>query len=141
MNWPVTYVRKVRFSDTDLQGVVFNGNYLTYFDDVLTDYFEAIGLGWATFTDLGFDLVVAHVDIDFRSSARLGEQLVTGARVQRIGTTSLTFSLETREEEKGRLVVEGSEVYVIVDPVTFHPAPVPEVLIEAVERLQGPLEN
>ena len=141
MSWPITYVRKVRFSDTDLQGVVFNGNYFTYFDDVLTDYFEALGLGWATFTDMGFDLVVAHVDIDFRSSAKLGENLVTGTRVQRIGTTSVTFALETREEQTGRLVVEGSEVYVIVDPATFRPVPVPEVLIEAVQSLQGPLES
>jgi len=33
MDWPVTYRRKIRFSDTDAQGTVFNGNYATYIDD------------------------------------------------------------------------------------------------------------
>ena len=35
---------RVRFGETDMQGIVFNGNYLTYYDVAWTEYFRALGL-------------------------------------------------------------------------------------------------
>ncbi len=141
MDFPVTYRRKVRFSDSDAQGIVFNGNYLTYFDDTITDYFDALGIPWDEFTRRGYEMVLARVEIDFRSSARIGETLLTGARVVRIGTTSVVFELRTWELESGRTVVEGREVQVVVDAEKFEKTPVPGFFVEAVERLQGPVER
>lgn len=142
MDYPVTYQRKVRFSDSDAQGIVFNGNYLTYFDDTITDYFDALGLTWSDFQERGYDMVLGHVDIDFRSPARIGETLVTGARVTRVGRTSVTFDLKTWELESHRTVVEGREIQVVLDATTFEKTEVPGFFIEAVERLQGgPVER
>ncbi len=141
MEWAVTYERKVRFSDTDAQGVVFNGMYATYFDDTITDYFDAIGVPWSELNTGGHDMVLARVEIDFRSSGRLGEVLVTGARVKRIGNTSLVFELRTWEKASGRTVAEAVQVQVIVDHADFKPVPVPSYLSEAVVRSQGPLPD
>ncbi len=141
MDFPVTYQRKVRFSDSDAQGIVFNGNYLTYFDDTITDYFDALGIPWDEFTSRGYEMVLARAEVDFRSSARIGDVLLTGARVARIGTTSVVFELRTWELESGRTVVEGREVQVVVDAETFQKTPVPDFFVEAVERLQGPVER
>src|SRR5262249_37350265 len=135
--WGVLSRRKVRFSDTDAQGIVFNGNYATYLDDTVTDYCEAAGLPWEVFTRNGYDMVLARSEIDFRSGARLGETLVTGARVVRIGTSSVTFQLQTWEEGSRRVVIDAKLIQVIVDPQTLRPRPVPSFFIEAVERLQG----
>ena len=33
----------MRWAETDLQGIVFNGHYLTYFDVAITEYWRAIG--------------------------------------------------------------------------------------------------
>ena len=141
MGYPVTYRRKVRFSDSDAQGIVFNGNYLTYFDDTITDYFDALGIPWDDFTARGYEMVLGRVEIDFRSSARIGETLLTGARVARIGTTSVIFELRTWELESGRTVVEGREIQVVVDAETFQKTPVPDFFVEAVERLQGSVQR
>ena len=137
MDWPVTYRRKIRFSDTDAQGIVFNGNYATYIDDTVTDYFDAIGLPWDAFTRSGHDMVLARTEIDFRSAGRLGETLVTGARVTRIGKTSVIFGLCTWEESSARVVIEARLVQVVVDHRTLEPKPVPDFFLEAVERAQG----
>ncbi len=136
MDWPVTYTRKVRFSDSDAQGIVFNGNYLAYFDDAITDYFDAIGLSWDEFNARGYDIVLGHVEIDFKSPGRIGATLVTGARVAKIGTSSVTFELRTWDEATGETVVEGKEVHVVVDHESLRPCPVPEFFIEAVTGLQ-----
>ena len=37
------YPLRVRYSEVDCQGVVFNANYLMYFDTTITEYFRALG--------------------------------------------------------------------------------------------------
>ncbi len=132
MEWPVTYVRKVRYSDTDAQGIVFNGNYATYFDDTLTDFFDLVGYPWGE-----VEVVLARLEIDYRSPARLGETLVTGARVDKIGHTSLTIRLRTWSESGERTVADGRQVQVVVSGGDFRPVPVPPALVAAIEAVQG----
>lgn len=136
MDWAVTYSRKVRYSDTDAQGIVFNGNYATYFDDTVTDLFDAVGFGWGD-----VEVVTGRIEIDFRSPGRLGETLITGARVERIGNTSMTLRLATWEEETGRAVAEARQVQVVVDGEGFRPVPVPDALVAAIEAVQGSVER
>ncbi|HSJ36314.1 MAG TPA: thioesterase family protein [Acidimicrobiia bacterium] len=136
MDWPVTYVRKVRYSDTDAQGIVFNGNYATYFDDTLTDLFDEIGYPWGE-----VEVVLGRMEIDYRSPARLGDTLVTGARVEKIGNTSMTIRLLTWEEGSGRPVAEGKQIQVVVSGEDFRPVPVPADLVAAIEAMQGAVER
>jgi acyl-CoA thioester hydrolase len=136
MDWPVTYTRKVRYSDTDAQGIAFNGNYATYFDDTITDLFGAIGYRWGE-----VEVVLARMEIDFRSPARLGETIVTGARVERVGKTSLTIRLATWEEREDRPVADATQIQVVVSGEDFRPIPVPDDLIAAIEAVQGAVER
>jgi acyl-CoA thioester hydrolase len=136
MDWPVTYVRKVRYSDTDAQGIVFNGNYAVYFDDTLTDFFDLVGYPWGE-----VEVVLGRMEIDYRSPARLGETLVTGARVERIGNTSMTVRLATWEQSTERMVAEAKQIQVVVSGKDFRPVPVPDELVAAVEAVQGSVER
>ena len=133
----VTYVRKVRFSDIDCQGHVFNANYLVYFDDAVTDYMDALGIPDAEFVRRGHDMVLARAECDFRSSGQLGETLVTTARVEKIGNSSVTFALEIVEQGSGRKVAQGREVYVVIERSSGRPTAVPDYLRAAVAALQG----
>ena len=48
---------RVRWAETDMQGIVFNGHYLTYFDVAITEYWRAIGMPYpAAFAGTGVDL-------------------------------------------------------------------------------------
>lgn len=132
MDWPVTYERKIRYSDTDIQGIVFNGNYATYYDDTVTDLFDRIGFEWGE-----VEVVLARMEIDFKSPGRLGETLVTGARVGRIGNTSFTVELSTWEKATDRPVTEGKQIQVVVSGDDFRPVPIPPDLVAAIEAVQG----
>ncbi len=127
------YRRKVRFSDTDCQGHVFNANYFVYFDDAITDFLEASGTPCPSIEARGHTLVLARAECDFRSAAVLGEVLRTRVTTERIGNTSVTFGLRIEEEGSGRLVAEGREVYVVLDRQTNRPCPVPAYLREALD--------
>ena len=141
MDWPVVYRRKVRYSDSDAQGIVFNANYLAYFDDAIADYFDAIGLRGHELHRSGFEVLVAHAEVDFVTPARIGDELAVGVRVDRCGNTSVRFGLEAWKETTGETVVSGHEIYVFVDAARFEKRPVPAAFIDAAERIQGQLER
>lgn len=118
--------RKIRYSDCDPQGIVFNGNYATYFDDAVTDWLEELGFGGPELGGMGVDVVLRRMEVDFLAPARLGDVVVTEVGVEKLGNTSLTLSLTSTREGDGAIVVRGREVHVFVDPVELTPAPIPD---------------
>ena len=84
----------MRYSEIDGQGVVFNAHYLTYFDTTITEYFRALGYDqYADAKQTGEDFHVVKSVIEYKAPVRFDEQLDVGARVARIGNSSLTFEL------------------------------------------------
>lgn len=118
--------QKIRYSDCDPQGIVFNGNYARYWDDALTDWFEEAGYGGAELGGSGVDVVTARVEMDFRASAGLGDVLETSLEVERVGTTSMTVGFTTRRLSDDTIVTEGKEIIVFVDPESLRPTAVPD---------------
>lgn len=118
--------QKIRYSDCDPQGIVFNGNYPRYWDDAVTDWLEEAGYGGAELGGQGVDVVTARLEIDFKAPASLGETLETAVGVERFGNTSMTIAITTKRLSDGVVVAEGREVVVFVDPESFQPTPVPD---------------
>lgn len=122
--------QKIRYSDCDPQGIVFNGNYARYWDDAVTDWFEEAGFGGEELGGIGTDVVTARLEMDFRAAATLGDVVETTMAVERFGNTSMTVAVETKRVSDDVVVVAGRAVYVFVDPGDFRPAPVPEAIKE-----------
>lgn len=103
--------REVEFRDIDVAGHVNNAVYLTYLETARIRYLiEVLGPRFA----YEVSLILARIQIDFRSPARFPETLEVGARVTRLGTKSFDMEHEVRGED-GRLVLEASSVLVAYD--------------------------
>lgn len=120
------YRRKVRYWDVDSNAHVFNARYFVYFDDAMTDFFEATGLDFGALGGDGPVWVTAHAECDFKGEGNVGDVLATSVSVERLGETSVTFALATIEETSGRVVATGKEIYVVIDRVTRKPIVVPD---------------
>jgi acyl-CoA thioester hydrolase len=112
----------VAFRDLDGLGVVNNAVYLTYIETARLGYMVEV-LGIRSLDEIG--VIVAKVDIDFRSPATLLETLAVGARVARIGTKSLDMDHEVRGAD-GRLVAQAATVLVSFDYAERLPVAVPD---------------
>jgi acyl-CoA thioester hydrolase len=122
---------RVRFSECDLQGVVFNAHYLSYFDIVITELWrEAVG-GWQKMVEDGADLVVAEARVRYLAPARFDDELDLGAQVARLGNTALTTRMTV--ERDGSLLAEGELRHVCIDPATGAKQPIPEHVRRALE--------
>lgn len=128
---------RVRFADTDLQGIVFNGNYMTYYDVAWTEYFRAVGFEWKDLLALGVDTVLARTTMVFKSPAKFDEVLEVHTRVSKIGTTSLTFEFEIYPQSEERLIGSASSLYVCVDPKTLKSTPAPDPLKQSIIDFEG----
>lgn len=128
---------RVRFADTDLQAIVFNANYLTYYDVAWTEYFRAVGFEWKDLIALGVDTVLARTTMEFKSPARFDEILEVHTRVSKIGTTSLTFEFAIYPQGEDRLIGSAASLYVCVDPTTLKSTPVPDHLRERIVEFEG----
>jgi len=126
-------LQKIRYSDCDPQGIVFNGNYARYWDDAATDWLEELGLGGPELGGNGVEVVTARLEIDFKSAARLGEMLETSIQVAKFGTASMDLEVQTVNASSGDMVAAGKLVWVFVDPEHFRPVPVPSDIKETLE--------
>jgi acyl-CoA thioester hydrolase len=135
---PFRHRLRVRWSECDLQGVVFYPNYLAYFDHLLTELWrEAVG-SYARIQELGIDLVVAEAGIRYRVSARFDEEIELKATISRLGTTSMTMDLTAERVGDGVVLAEGELRHVFVDPHTFQKREIPEQVRERLRRFAVP---
>jgi acyl-CoA thioester hydrolase len=105
---------RVRYGECDPQGVVFNANYLAFFDVIVTEFWrEAIG-EYNAMIEAGADMVV-----DFE------------LRVARLGNTALGTVITARVGD--RPVVEGEMRHVFIDPATKLKRPMPDDIRTALE--------
>jgi acyl-CoA thioester hydrolase len=122
---------RVRWSEVDPQGIVFNPNYLTYFDVAATEYWRALGYVYPEgFHGLGVDTFAVSAKIDFKAPARYDDLLDVLARTARIGRTSLRMLCEVHRGAE--LLVSGELTYVLASVDERRPTPIPEGLMRAI---------
>jgi acyl-CoA thioester hydrolase len=127
---------RVRWADVDMQGIVFNPNYLIYADNAMTEYMRAVGFPYPqALQPFGADIFAVGSQIDFKASARFDDELKVGARVEKIGRTSFRFRIAAFRGEE--LLADVRTTYVCATPgETRSTLPVPEKFIAVVEAFE-----
>jgi acyl-CoA thioester hydrolase len=119
-----THHMRVRYAECDVQGVVFNANYLAYFDQSLTELWRTAFGSYQAMLDRGVDVVVAEAQLRFRTPARFDEQLTLAIGVTHLGNTSIVS--EHRIDRDGEVLVEGTIRHVVVERESLSKTPIPD---------------
>jgi acyl-CoA thioester hydrolase len=130
---PFRHTLRVRYGECDPQGVVFNANWLAYFDVLMTELWrDRIGR-YDDMVETGTDMVVAEATVRFLGPARFDDEIDFEVGITRLGETALGTSI--RGEVEGRPVVDGEMRHVFIDPATKTKAPMPAHVREALAPL------
>ena len=124
---------RVRYGECDPQGIVFNANYLLYFDVGLTEYWRDRVGPWEELAQCGVDVVVAEANLRFRAPARFDDVLALEVTTEELGTTSMTTRVDIRRD--GELLVECRLRHVFVSLETWAKTEMPAAIRE---RLAAP---
>ncbi len=125
-----THTLRVRWSEVDLQKVVFNGNYLNYFDVAFTEFMRQTGLPTALEQHAaGFEMFAKKSVVEYHAPAHFDDVLHITVQPSKLGNTSVTFALNVWRGEpqmRGSTHVVGGElVYVLVETAIMKPTPWP----------------
>jgi acyl-CoA thioester hydrolase len=114
---------EVRFRDIDAFRHVNNAAFFTYIEQARIRYLcelleiEAVER---------MPMILAAVQIDFRSPILYGQEVEIGTRVDWIGRTSFSMSHHLSASPQGRVVAEADTILVAYDYATEKPIPVPD---------------
>jgi acyl-CoA thioester hydrolase len=128
---------KVRFVETDLQGHVFFGNYLVYFDEALTEYLNLLGFKYADNKAKGYDWVYAESRVQYKGAAIFEDVLMTHVRIARIGNSSVSAEFQIFKDGTDELIATGELAFVVIDDATRKPMRMPDFFRAAVAAYQG----
>ncbi|GAA6132434.1 acyl-CoA thioesterase [Halopseudomonas sabulinigri] len=130
-----SYPLRVRWSEADLQGIVFNGHYLNYADVGVTEYYRELNAANPGRDDLsGNEFFAVKTLLEYRAPAMFDDLLDIRLRVSRLGNSSMAFSVGIFRHET--LLVEGEIVYVRADQQTRRPLPIPAGFKEAIRQFE-----
>lgn len=130
-----------RYAEVDQQGVVFNGHYLTWFDEACTAFLDRLPVNYEGLMARGFDFKVVHSDIDYRASVRWRDAVRVAVRREQIGTTSFTLAftvLRAGAGEAEQVAVQGRNTYVVVSTDDWTKRAIPDPFREALTSCVRP---
>jgi acyl-CoA thioester hydrolase len=122
---PFVHRMRVRYSECDVQGVLFNANYLAYIDHTINEMWRDAYGSYHAMLDRGVDIVVAEVRMRFLGSARFEEEIELAATVTHLGTTSVTSAHRFRRLT-GELILDAEIRHVFIDRATAAKTPIPD---------------
>lgn len=120
-----------RFAEVDMQGVVFNAHYLTWFDEALTGFFDHLGATYPDMMAAGLDMQLVHTEVDYAAPVRWRDAVRVAVVCERVGTTSFTILFTVlcgRDGAAEAEAVRARSVYVVVSAEDWTKRPVPDAL-------------
>ena len=86
------YPLRVFYEDTDAGGIVYHANYLRFFERARSDMLRAAGIDQRAAIDGGLGAyAVSEMDIKWRKSAKLDDDLLVLSRVTNVRTASCSI--------------------------------------------------
>jgi acyl-CoA thioester hydrolase len=129
-----TLEQPVVWRDLDALGHVNNAVYASYIENARLEYITQLDQG----EHFSFrNLILADLQITFKSPAFLQEWLVIGIRVSEIRTSSFVVESRLVEKETGRLVATSRAVLVHYDYDVNRSQPVSPELRAVLSRFEG----
>ena len=128
-DFPFFFPFRVRYNETDQQGVVFYGNFSIYYDTSLSEFLRWAGHDYKNQPrDTGTDFHIVKSTVEFFAPLRYDDEIEVGVRIARLGEKSLTWAGAIFLKGEGAPVSTAEIVWVNADQSNGTSAPVPETL-------------
>jgi acyl-CoA thioester hydrolase len=133
--FPVVVTLPVQWGDQDAFGHVNNIVYFRWYETARIEYLRRVGIAGQRQSGT-IAVILASIACDFRRPVNFPDTVQVGARITRIGRTSLTMEHAVWSSAQQAIVAEGSSTIVAFDYVTETPTPVPDAVRDAIAALE-----
>jgi acyl-CoA thioester hydrolase len=126
---------KVRFSETDAQGVAHHASYLDWLEIARIDYLARFGGGYPALWEQGVDATTLEAYVKYLLPARFDDPLRISARCGDVRGARFRFDYVI--ERDGERIAEGWTTHACVDSKTLRPTRVPDWLVTAIKDAES----
>jgi acyl-CoA thioester hydrolase len=126
---------RVRFAETDAQGIAHHASFVVWFEVARVAYLEAFAGGYRSIRDRGLEALTTEVHVHYHRAASFDDILTIGTRCADL--RGARFRYEYRVERAGELVADGSTAHATVDRETYRPTRMPDWLVDAIARAES----
>jgi acyl-CoA thioester hydrolase len=127
---------RVRFADTDAQGVAHNTAYLVWFEVARVEYLRTYAGGYQALRDHGVEALVLESFCRYRVPARFDDELDVHARCVDLRGSRFRYEYEIVRSDDGLPLADGWTAHACVDARTFRPTRVPAWLVDAIRAAE-----
>jgi acyl-CoA thioester hydrolase len=134
VDYPFAHRQRVRFGETDLQGVVYYANYLLFAEVGRVAYLRDLGVVYER--DLlgrGVDFTIGEARVRYHAPLRFDDEYDIKLRVGEIRHSSWTFEYAI-DRADGAHCADASTIQVMLDRQTGRPTRIPEGLRDVLQR-------
>ncbi len=126
--------QRVRFGETDLQGVVYYANYLLFAEVGRVAYLRALGIEYGRdLTGQGIDFTIGEASVRYQAPLRFDDEYDIRVRVGEIRRSSWAFEYAF-ERADGLRCARARTIQVMLDLGTKRPTRIPPAIRERLER-------
>lgn len=118
---------RVRYQETDQMGIVYYGNFFTYFEMGRTEYLRNLGLPYSELEKEQIYFPVTEAHCRFRSPAHYDDILIIQTWISELKHATVEFNHKVICEGDNKLIVEGFSRLACLN-ANRKPIPMPEKL-------------
>lgn len=126
---------RVRFAETDAQGVAHNASYVVWLELARVEYLRAFTGGYQALRDRGIEAFVLESHVRYREPARFDDVLTIRTRCRDVRGARFRFEYEI--DRDGVPVAEAWTSHATVDARTLRPTRIPDWLTDALARAES----
>ena len=127
---------RVRFADTDAQGIAHNASYLVWFEVARVEYLREYAGGYQALRDRGIEALVLETHCRYVVPARFDDVLHVHARC--LDARGARFRYEYAiVRDDGTLMADGYTQHACVDAATLRPTRIPSWLVDAIATAES----
>ena len=126
---------RVRFAETDAQGVAHNSVYLVWFEVARIDYLARFRGGYPGLRDDGVEALTIESHVRYLAPAAFDDRLTIRARCGEL--RGARFRFDYAVERNGEGIADGWTRHACVDAVSYRPTRVPGWLADEIASAEA----
>ncbi|MCH2217332.1 MAG: acyl-CoA thioesterase [Flavobacteriales bacterium] len=123
---------RVRYNETDQMGVVYHGNYASYFEVAGTEWLRNLGVTYKEMEENGTMLPVISLSFKFLKSAMYDDLLTISVSLRKKPMVKIEFDYEIINQNKEKIST-GNSVLAFVDMKTNKPIKCPDYILDKLD--------
>jgi acyl-CoA thioester hydrolase len=127
---------RVRFAETDAQGIAHHSNYLVWFELTRVAYLAEFAGGYNALRDEGYEATVVEAHVRFLVPARFDDVIRIWTRCTDVRGARFRYEYTLARLADGVRIADGWTSHACVDARTLRPTRLPQWLVDAVARAE-----